>query len=70
LFISELRAQVAQNFPFAHEWYPTGLPAGYFPLIAGERDAFANPGEIIVAHGGAALEEVLVPLVKIERQKV
>ncbi|ABQ14304.1 BREX-3 system phosphatase PglZ [Dichelobacter nodosus] len=64
----ELRAQVAGAFPFAHEWQPVGLPADYFPLVAGGRDAFVNPGDSIVGHGGVAIEEVIVPLVKFERR--
>lgn len=64
----ELRAQVAGAFPFAHEWQPVGLPADYFPLVAGGRDAFVNPGDAIVCHGGVAIEEVIVPLVKFERR--
>ncbi|SEQ32689.1 BREX-3 system phosphatase PglZ [Nitrosomonas ureae] len=65
----ELRAQVAASFTFAHEWQPVGLPANYFPLVAGGRDAFVNPGDSIVGHGGIAIEEVIVPLVKFERKK-
>jgi len=64
----ELRSQVACAFPFAHEWQPVGLPADYFPLVAGGRDAFVNPGDVIVGHGGIAIEEVIVPLVKFERR--
>ena len=64
----ELRSQVSGYFRFAHEWQPVGLPAGYFPLVAGGRDAFVNPGEPIVGHGGIAIEEVIVPLVKFERR--
>ena len=64
----ELRAQVAGAFPFAHEWQPVGLPTDYFPLVAGGRDAFVNPGDAIVGHGGVAIEEVIVPLVKFERR--
>ncbi len=64
----ELRSQVAGAFPFAHEWKPIGLPADYFPLVAGGRDAFVNPGEAIVGHGGVAIEEVIVPLIKFERR--
>ncbi len=64
----ELRAQVAGTFPFAHEWHPDGLPADYFPLVAGGRDAFVKLGEAIVGHGGVAIEEVIVPLVKFERK--
>jgi hypothetical protein len=64
----ELRAQVAGAFPFAHEWQPVGLPADYFPLVAGGHDAFVSPGDAIVGHGGVAIEEVIVPLVKFERR--
>ena len=64
----ELRAQVAGAFLFAHEWQPVGLPADYFPLVAGGHDAFVNPGDAIVGHGGVAIEEVIVPLVKFERR--
>jgi len=65
----ELRSQVASNFTFAHEWKPVGLPSGYFPLVAAGCDAFVNPGDSIVGHGGIAIEEVIVPLVKFERRK-
>jgi len=64
----ELRSQVATTFTFAHEWQPVGLPPGYFPLVAGGMDAFINPGNSIVGHGGIAIEEVIVPLVKFERR--
>ncbi len=64
----ELRSQVTASFTFAQEWQPVGLPENYFPLIAGGRDAFINDGNIIVGHGGIAIEEVIVPLVKFERR--
>jgi len=65
---SELRSQVASAFPFAHEWPQIGLPAGYFPLVSGGRDAFINPEDSTVSHGGVSIEEVIVPLVKFERR--
>lgn len=65
---SELRSQVAESFPFAYEWPPIGLPANYFPLVAGGHDAFVNQGDTVVGHGGVAIEEVIVPLVKFERR--
>jgi PglZ domain. len=64
----EFRSQVAKSFPFAHEWLPIGLPADYFPLVAGGHDAFVHSGDAIVGHGGIAIEEVIVPLVKFERR--
>ena len=62
-----LRRQVKDTFPSAIEWPPIGLPADYLPLLAARREAFIAMGKTIVGHGGASLEEVVVPLVKIER---
>lgn len=64
----ELRSKVASSFKFAREWYPVGLPQKYFPLVSLGRDAFVSPGESVVGHGGVAIEEVIVPLVKFERR--
>jgi len=64
----ELRAQVACAFPFAREWKPVGLPAEYFPLVSSGYNAFVKLGDTIVGHGGVAIEEVIVPLVKFERR--
>jgi hypothetical protein len=64
----ELRTQVAASFAFAREWQPVGLPLGCFPLVASGRDAFVSPGAAIVGHGGIAIEEVIVPLVKFARR--
>jgi hypothetical protein len=65
----ELRSRIAQDFPSAHEWEPIGLPANYFPLVAGEHDAFALAGETLVGHGSISLQEVVVPLVKFEKRE-
>ena len=65
---SELRSKVAKDFDFAYEWQPAGLPPDYFPLVAGGKDAFISPKDTIVGHGGIAIEEVIVPLVKFERR--
>ena len=64
----ELRSQISSSFTFAREWQPSGLPEDYFPLVATRSDAFVNEGDSIVGHGGIAIEEVIVPLIKIERR--
>nr|WP_319394692.1 BREX-3 system phosphatase PglZ [uncultured Desulfobacter sp.] len=64
----ELRSQISSTFTFAREWLPSGLPDGYFPLVATGNDAFVNEGDLIVGHGGVAIEEVIVPLIKVERR--
>ncbi len=60
-FIERARAQV----PEAVAWTPAGLPAGLLTLFAPGRRAFADRDEALLAHGGIALEEVVVPWVHI-----
>jgi len=64
----ELRSQISSSYTFAREWQPSGLPENYFPLVTTGNDAFVNKGGSIVGHGGIAIEEVIVPLIKIERR--
>ena len=63
-----LRSRVAARFPGAIEWPTTGLPEHYFALLAPGRRSFVRESERPVAHGGITLEEVVVPLVEIERK--
>lgn len=65
---SLLRDQVKERFPDAIEWPPIGLPEDYLPLLAPARSAFVRKTESLVAHGGASIEELIVPLVQIERR--
>lgn len=59
--------RVAERFPNATRWPSLGLPEGYLPLLAPGRQAFVAEGKTTVCHGGASLEEVIVPLVRIGR---
>lgn len=63
-----LRGQVKDRFPDALEWPTVGLPEDYLPLLAPGRSAFVRETERLVGHGGASLEELVVPLVQIERR--
>lgn len=65
---SLLRGQVKERFPDAIEWPSIGLPEDYLPLLAPGRSAFVRKSEHLVGHGGATLEELVVPLVQIERR--
>ena len=62
-----LRARVNQRFPAAIEWPSVGLPDDYLALLAPGRSAFVGTNQRIVGHGGICLEEVVVPMVEIER---
>ena len=63
-----LRDQVKERFPEAIDWPPVGLPEDYWPLLGPGRSAFVRKPERLVGHGGASLEELVVPLVQIERR--
>jgi hypothetical protein len=63
-----LRSKVKDRFPDAMEWEPIGLPDEYLPLISSKRTAFINAGQRIVSHGGISVEELIVPLIQIERR--
>lgn len=58
---ASLRDRTAGQFPGSIPWSETGLPPGVEALLAAEGQAFAPQGELVVAHGGADLREVLVP---------
>ncbi len=62
-----LRSRVKKGFPNAIEWPGFGLPDDYCALLAPGRSAFVRNGERIVGHGGISIEEVVVPMVQIER---
>ncbi len=49
-------------------WSNIGLPDDYFPLIANGRGAYINEGKNIVGHGGIAIEEVIIPYIKIRKR--
>lgn len=62
-----LREQVRARFPRSLAWPGLGLPDDYLPLLAAGHAAFAAEGERVVAHGGISIEELIVPLVQVER---
>jgi hypothetical protein len=64
-----LRHRVASRYPRSIEWPATGLPDGYLPLLAPGRTAFVAEDRVTVAHGGISIDEVVVPLVQVERKK-
>ena len=65
---SVLRSRVKEQFLDALEWPPFGLPEDYLPLLAPSRSAFVREGESLVGHGGASLEELIVPFVQVDRR--
>jgi len=63
-----LRGKVRERFPSALEWGPIGLPDDYLALLAPARQAFTQEKQRTVSHGGISVEELIVPLVQIERR--
>ena len=62
-----LRSRVKEQFPAALEWDPIGLPDDYLALMTPARQAFVQGKQHTVSHGGISIEELIVPLVQIER---
>lgn len=63
-----LRGKVKERFPAALEWGPIGLPEDYLALLAPARQAFVAENHRTISHGGISVEELIVPLVQIERK--
>ena len=63
-----LRDAAAQKLAFSQKWKPIGLPDNYYPLLATGTSAFLNEGEKAISHGSISIEEVLVPLIEVERK--
>jgi len=68
VFVDDLtREKVHAEFPESIPWPQIGLPETYRPLLAPGRSAFIHEGKTTVAHGGIAMEEVIVPFVRVLR---
>jgi len=65
-----LRGKVKERFPDALEWGPVGLSEDFLALLAPARQAFVQKKQRTVSHGGISIEELIVPLVQIERTGV
>lgn len=50
-------------------WDSTTLPEGYEVLLPEGHGAFTNQGTRVIAHGGASLDEVIVPFIHILRKQ-
>ena len=61
------RQAVLQEFEGSFAWPQIGLPESYRPLLSPGRQAFLREHTTAVGHGGIALEEVIVPFVRITR---
>jgi hypothetical protein len=62
-----LRGKAKELFPSTFEWVPIGLPEDYLALLAPARQAFVQEKQRTVSHGGISIEELIVPLIQIDR---
>lgn len=60
-------AQTAAAWPGTVQLDVAGLPPGFLSLYAGQGAAFVPAGDHVVVHGGASVEELIVPFVKVCR---
>jgi hypothetical protein len=66
----DLRSATHIKYPESIAWPPVGLPPDTYPLFAPYRKAFIAPDDKTVAHGGSAIEEVIVPFIQISKRKL
>ena len=62
-------AEAQANYSNTVAWPSIGLPPGRHVLLPDALYAFIPKGKHVVAHGGIALEEVIVPFIRISRDK-
>jgi len=65
----DFRSNTMPHFPSAIAWPQIGLPQDYFPLIAPYGSCFMPIVTESVSHGGIALEEVMVPFVRVAQKR-
>jgi len=57
-------AQAHEKIPDSLVWNNVGLPQDRYALLPTEFSAFTSAGTSVVSHGGIAMEEIIVPLVR------
>lgn len=63
-----LRTRVQEKFPSALPWSGRGLPDGWHALLSSPGELFYKVGATRTSHGGATLEEVVAPFIRIWRE--
>lgn len=66
---ANLRDATASKFPNAVSWAGAGLPDDYHPLVATGFEAFTAQDKHTLSHGGISIEEMVVPLVRMEQKQ-
>lgn len=62
-----IRERAAEKYS-SLKWKEAGLPDNYFVLLAKSNEAFVKEAEIVVSHGSASMEEVVVPFIKVKKR--
>ena len=61
------RDEARSQFPATLTWPGIGLPPDRYVLLPSGLGAFTSEGKEVVSHGGIALEEVVVPFVRLNK---
>ena len=64
-----LAAQTHRDFPQVFDVHPAGLPHEMYPVSLPHNLAFGLTGAKMIAHGGNSLEEVIVPMIRINSKR-
>jgi len=63
----EIYKEIDKKSDTAVLWPQIGLPVDYWPVVMSGREAFVAKNQNIVGHGGIAIEEVIVPYIRISK---
>lgn len=63
----EFRANAREAVPLSLEWSDVGLPPDRYALLPAGLRAFTIEGDVVVTHGGIAMEEIIVPFVRFSK---
>lgn len=63
----QLRLRFAQEFADSFEWSGVGLPPTFYCLLALSRTAFVGSQKKTTTHGGATIDEVIVPFISVRQ---
>ncbi len=65
----EFRTNAKEAVQQSLEWSNVGLPPESFALLPEGLSAFTYKDQMVVSHGGIAIEEIIVPFVRFRKEK-
>jgi hypothetical protein len=65
---AQFRQEAQEVYTESIPWPQIGLPENYYPLLAPYGKAFTKEESMVVTHGGASIDEVIVPFIHLSKE--